>query len=500
MKISNKIFRTSFLVIAPLMFMVVLMINSCGESILEPEVFSETAPNNLFNSLEGVESVLYGAYALTAENAANFTADQITSEETMTDIGFVTAGAIANWAVNFQDFVLDGVGSSLYNGLWNFPYRAIRNANILLENIDESNISDSDKELIRSEAKFIRAISYYKLYLRFGPVPLRTSLDQELELPRAQEEEYLNFVESEFLEAISGLPARGEEKAYGRAHKEAAMAYLTKFYLNTKQWQKSADIAKELISSGKFSLYPSYFELFQPKNEVNDEFIWARVMKEDLGREASLSIMNYAWPTSFKLHPRTGLTFCNGCRNFATMLRFRDDFWYSFEEGDERTSLILEEYINNNDEFIDLRPPNDNPRPFKYWPDNDYVIGPGYGNDVPEIRYADILLSRAESLNEINGPNQESIDLINQVRNRASLMDISLSDFGSTALLRDHILKERGWEFWWEGKRREDLIRHGLFIKKAQERGLPAQEHHVRHPIPQFALDANKNLTQNAGY
>lgn len=500
MKFSNRIYRGSLLIVAPIILMIALMINSCGESILEPEIFSETAPINLFNSLEGVESILYGAYALTAENSGNFAADQLTSDETMTDVGFVTAGAIANWALNFQDFVLDGVGSSLYNGLWNFPYRAIRNANILLENIDEANISDSNREIIRAEAKFIRAISYYKLYIRFGPVPLRTGTGQELELPRAQEAEYLSFLESEFIEAMNGLPTSGNEKAYGRAHREAAMAYLTKFYLNTKQWQKSADIAQELINTNKFSLYPDYFELFQPRNEVNDEFIWARVMKEDLGREASLSIMNYAWPTSFKLHPRTGLRFCNGCRNFATMLRFRDDFWNSFEEGDERTSLILEEYINTNDELIDLRPPNDNPRPFKYWPDDDYVIGPGYGNDVPDIRYADILLSRAEALNEINGPNQESIDLINQVRNRAGLMDITLAGFGSAVLLREHILKERGWEFWWEGKRREDLIRHGEFIKRAQERGLPAQEHHVRHPIPQFALDANPNLEQNPGY
>lgn len=500
MKFSNNIFRGSLLIVFPIVFMIALMLNSCGESVLEPEIFSQTAPDNLFNSLEGVESVLYGAHANAAENAGNDAAQQIIATVTMTDIGFVTAGNIANWATDFQDFVLDGVSSRLYAVLWNRPYMAIRNVNLLLENLDEANISDADREIIRAEAKFIRAMSYYKLYIRFGPVPLRTSTDQELELPRAQEEEYLSFIESEFIEAMNGLPPRGEEKAYGRAHREAAMAYLTKFYLNTKQWQKSAQMAQDLINTNKFNLYPDYFELFQPQNEVNDEFIWARVMKEDLGREASLSFMNFAWPTNFKTHPRTGLTFCNGCRNFATMLRFRDDFWLSFEEGDERTSLILEEYINTNDELIDLRPPNDNPRPFKYWPDDDFVVGPGYGNDVPDIRYADILLSRAEALNEINGPNQDSIDLINKVRNRAGLSDLNLEDFSSTDELRDHILKERGWELWWEGKRREDLIRHGEFIKRAQERGLPAQDHHVRHPIPLFALDANPSLEQNPGY
>ena len=67
-------------------------------------------------------------------------------------------------------------------------------------------------------------------------------------------------------------------------------------------------------------------------------------------------------------------------------------------------------------------------------------------------------------------------------------------------ILNDHILAERGWEFWWEDKRRDDLIRHGTFIQQATDRGLPAKPHHVVFPIPQFALDANQALEQNDGY
>ncbi len=476
-----------------------LLVAGCGESLLEPEVFSETAAENTFESLEGIEAVLYGAHANLALMGGNTAADQLTAEETMTDIGFVTAGAIANWATNFQDWVLDGVGSSLYSSTWGGPYRAVRNANIILENIDDASINDSDKELIKAEARFIRAVAYYKLYVYYGPVPLRTSSEQELELPRASEEEYVDFIEMELLGTLDELPQRGQEKAYGRAHREAAMGYLTKMYLNTKQWQNAADMAKQIIDLGKFQLFPEYFGLFQVANEGNSEIIWARTAKADLGREANISIMNYAYPAGFRSHPRTGLEWCDGCRNFATMLRVRDDFWHSFEEADERTSLMIEEYVNDRGELIDLRPPADNVRPFKYWPADDFA-GPAYGNDVPDIRYADILLTRAEALNEVQGPNQESIDLINQVRNRAGLDHLSVGDFSSKEQLRGHILMERGWEFWWEGKRREDLIRHGEFIKRAQDRGMPAQAHHVRHPIPLFALDANPALEQNPGY
>jgi len=491
MKITNKILRVLVLLFAVSLF-------NC-EGPLEPEIFSETTPDNLFASLEGVEGVLYGAYAWSAENQGNDAAQSMTASESMTDVGFGTAGAIANWLTNFQDFILDGVGSSRYNDYWNGPYKAIRNANILLDEMGESSIDEDSKTLISAEARFIRAISYYKLYIRFGPTPLRTSTTQEFELPRASEQEFIDFIESELIAIIPDLPDPGQEKQWGRAHKGAAMGLLTKLYLNTKQWQKTADAANDLISLGYYGLFPDYFGLFMVKNERNEEIVWVRPNKADLGREANISHMNFAWPTSFAYHPRTGLEFCDGCRNFATMFRIRNDFWFSFHPDDNRTEAMIEEYVNTSGELIDLRPPGDNVRPFKYWPADDFA-GPAYGNDIPDIRYADILLARAEALNELNGPNQESVDLINQVRQRAGVPDIVLTDFGSTEALRSHILDERGWEFWWEGKRREDLIRHGEFIKRAQDRGEPAQPHHVRHPIPLFALDANPMLEQNPGY
>jgi hypothetical protein len=429
----------------------------------------------------------------------NNAAQQLTSEEAMTDVGFATQGAIANWALNFQDFILDGSGSSMYNVFWNEPYQAIRNSNILLENVDAASIDNSSKTLINAESRFIRAMSYYKLYMRFGPTPLRTSTMQELEIPRASEQEILDFIETELLAIMPDLPSPGNELQWGRAHKGAAMGILTKFYLNTKQWQKCADMAKQIMDLGYYELFPEYFGLFQVKNERNKELLWIRTAKADLGRTANISIMNFAWPQSFARDPKTGLEFCDGCRNFATMLRIRDDFFLSFDPADQRLSLILTEYINTDGDLINLLPPEDNPRPFKYWPADDFA-GPAYGNDVPDVRYADILMSRAEALNELNGPNQESIDLINQVRTRAELPNLVLSDFVSKEALNDHILMERGWEFWWEGKRRHDLIRHGKFISQAQARGLPAQEHMVRFPIPQFALDANPSLEQNTGY
>jgi starch-binding outer membrane protein, SusD/RagB family len=141
----------------------------------------------------------------------------------------------------------------------------------------------------------------------------------------------------------------------------------------------------------------------------------------------------------------------------------------------------------------------DNLRSLKYWDNN--TVGNHSGNDVPLIRYADILLTRAEALNELNGPTQAALDLINLVRTRAGIANLTLAQATSKDVLRDLILRERGWEFYTEGKRREDLLRMDKFISNAQARGITsASEKHKVFPIPQTEIDANSACKQNAGY
>lgn len=465
---------------------------SC-KKLLEPEEFTQTVPDNLFNTLQGVESVLYGAYAKSAEmQGSNVAANHLVIEASLADIVY-SINASANLVRNYD---LDG--GRIDETLWSLPYQSIRNTNILLENVESANINDDSKTLITAEAKFIRAICYFRLYNRFGPVPLRTSTTQELALAKATEQEMTDFIESELLAAIPGLPSPGQEKAYGRAHKGAAWGHLMRLYLYTKQWQKTIDAAQEIIDLNYYELFPDYFTLFFVANERNRELIWVRPAKADVDRTAALTMAAFAYPPNFNNDPRTGLTFVGA--NFGGSNVFvYDAFYDSFDPNDRRRYSIIDSYIANNGNTIDLSLTPNSRRPFKFWPDSD-IIGSAYGNDVPEIRYADVLLSKAEALNELNGPTQEAIDLINEVRDRSDVAGVDLADFASKEALRDHILDERGWEFYLEGHRREDLVRHGKLIERAQQRGLPAQDFHVRLPIPSFALDANPNLEQNPGY
>jgi len=490
MKINNN---SKILIL--IVFINLIFINSCEDTV-SPEVFSELTPETVLNDENGIEVALNSAYAEFQFNAW-IGKSALNLEEWTTDIEWETGGGENLTATQMINFTWDASTAWINNQLWDKAYRAIRNANIVLDNIEQVDISENKKRLISAEARFIRAGSYYRLLLWFGGVPLRKSTTDELELPRSSTDEIESFIETELLASVPDLPEFGDEARYGRAHKSGARAFLAKFYLNTKQWQKAADISGEIINNGLFELYPSFPDLFKVENERNSEYIWVHPA---IPSGPGNLYINGAYPPGFSEDPNTAAFFTDRMNNWAAQYRLWDDFYFSFEESDERQIPILFEYINNQGEHVSLLEENDNTRSLKFFPDPN-ASGNNHGNDIPDIRYADILLTRAEALNELNGPNQESISLINQVRNRAGLEDLSLSEFSSADELRSHILKERGLEFYSERKRRQDLIRHDRFIESAQERGKnQAQPFHRLFPIPQAAMDSNPELEQNPGY
>tara|TARA_Y100001980_G_C14556916_1_gene353698 strand:- start:120458 stop:121906 length:1449 start_codon:yes stop_codon:yes gene_type:complete len=465
------------------------------EELLEEPVYSQLAPENVFKTEEGVESILFAGYSELYNTTGNNRGIK-GIEEWGTDIGWQTGGGENSTAVQFMNFT-HGSTTGIFEGVfWNPNFRGIRNVNVVLDNIEESGVAENKKALFTAEARFIRAMCYSKMYFLFGPVPIRQSENDPLEMARPTEEEMETFIEEELLEAIQDLPNPGEELNYGRANKGTAWAGLTKFYLNTHQWQKSADAAQVVMDFNYYELYPDYFELFHVENERNKEFIYVKPV--NIYATRSNSWVCATFPPGFQTHPRTGLTWQDNWRTIASQYRIQDIFYNSFEPGDKRKDLIMEEYVNTEGDTVSLLN-QDNTRSFKYWPDPN-ALSNIHGNDLPQIRYADILLSRAEALNELNGPNQESIDLINLVRDRADVDDILLTSFASKEDLRDHILKERGWEFYSESMRRYDMIRMGKFISFAQSQGKDARDYHVRLPIPQAAMDSNPKLVQNDGY
>ncbi len=485
-----------------ILFSIILLPFSSCKEILEEPIYSQLVPENFLTTNDGIISVLKAAYVQESHvQNQNANKGTILSQESTTDIMYEIAGADNRQMLQFINFTWDANLDWIFSMLWNPYYLAIRDANSVLDNIDKANISETNKKQYISEARFVRAISYYSLYMFFGPVPLRTTTVNGSEnLAKATEAQLLSFIETELLEVAPNLPTQGTEE-YGRANKGAALAFRCKFFLNTKQWQKCADMAKQIIDLNYYQLSADYSAMFRVENERNKEYIWVRpCIASSTGSGAGNDWEAYVFPVGFQKDVVSGLVYLNNWRNYAAQYSLRDAFYNSFAADDKRKSTILTSYINTQGKTISLLNNTNNTRPLKYWPDPAAIDGGG-GNDIPVIRYADILLSRAEALNEISGPNPESISLINQIRLRAGLAGIQLADFAGKDALRDHIINERGWEFYCEGLRRQDLIRSGKFISYAQARGITnAKATHVRYPIPQQAMDSDSELVQNDGY
>ncbi|MCK0137019.1 RagB/SusD family nutrient uptake outer membrane protein [Arenibacter sp. S6351L] len=467
------------------------------ESILEEENKSQLSPDNLLNSELGITTVIANAYSVLNDLISS--RNHVKREEMTTDILWQTGGGENGTAVSLIGFLWDS-NATLEAFDWGRYWNVIRDANTVLDNIENvGDIDDAKKQGLIAEARFLRVQAYYMLYIQYGTLPIRTSLSDPQQLARSSDEEFKTFMETEFLAAISNLPSPGKELNYGRVNTGGAKGLLCKWYLNTKQWQKCLDIANDIIDDGTYSLYPSYFDLFALENKHNSEFMLVRT---SLANEPnSVNFIATGLPPGYKVGLDGGMENAvnNTWSNFASQYRLYDEFYNSFEDGDTRNSRILTRYIQGNGNEVNLLATPNNTRAVKYPPDP-ATQGERHGNDFPIVRYADILLSKAEVLNELNGPNQESVDYINMIRNRAGLEDKLLSDFPTKDSLRDHILDERRWEFWYEGHRRTDLLRMGKFIESAIGRGYSAQEKHKLFPIPQGEIDANLLMVQNPGY
>lgn len=476
--------------------LIALFVTQSCKKMLDEPIYSQLAPGNFLSTEDGIASVLNAAFS-EAYFSGGFEHGVRNFGNQCTDIEWETGGGENRAAVQMINFTWDpSLGE--FETFWEREYRAIRNANEVLDHVDAvASMSDAQKTLFSAEARFARVLSYVHLYDWFGPVPLRKSGSDTLALSRATDEAMRSFIASELLAIIPELPDPGKEANYGRPNKGAAMALLCKFYLNTKQWQKCADMAQQVMGLGYYQLYPVYHDLFKAENERNKEFI---LVDPQIPNGQGNWYINGAFPPGFYKDPVSGLTMQSNWNDWAAQYRLYDAFYNSFEPGDKRKDLIISSYINKAGATVSLLNSN-NTRSFKYWPDPN-AISNNHGNDVPEIRYADILLSRAEALNELTGPNQESIDLIDKVRTRAGLPGLLLSNFASKDMLRSQLLKERGWEFYSERAiRRQDQIRMGTFISSAIARGhANARPYMVLFPIPQQSLDSNPKLVQNSGY
>ena len=436
----------------------------------------------------------------------------------------------------------NGKWRALYLHTWDANNERVRDTFNQLEGIIYSStdlLRFSPTTQQQAESRFLRAWATFLLLDLYDQVLYREPGEDLSKLSRVRKgTEALTYIVSELTAIQKDLP----DGPAGRANKDAARVLLMKCYLNkgvyanrTAPTFSPADmnqviaLADEIITGGKYSFTPNYFDNFAPNNTA-------------IGRENIFTQENTfgnAGPTrdSWKFVSHYNMRPVDGYNGPATTAEFYD----LFEATDKRRGqaydvaggpanpgrrinvgfLIGQQYNLTTDAPLTIR--SGAPlaftkdinlfetgadleakgiRPIKY--PVDYVSegkgGNGCENDHVSFRLADVLLMKAEAI--LRGGTATSagsfgatpLAIVNTLRTHPSRGASAL-----TALTLDNLIDERGRELYGESWRRQDLIRFGKFLAARKDK--PASDpKRLIYPIPQTQVDVNSNITQNPGY
>ncbi len=369
----------------------------------------------------------------------------------------------------------------------------------------------AEVEQYRAEARFLRAFSYWHAIDLFGAVPLVTEDFQPGSTPpeQATRQELYSFVVSELTDIQSRLPTPGPN-AYGRATGPAASMLLAKLYMNAEvytgspNWPSALSAVEGVIGSGSYSLASNYRLNFMANNNTSPELIF--VVPQDGLRTQTWGGM------TFLVHASCGGSMSNseyGIDGCWWGLRLKPEAYRRFSAGDGR------------DDYFYMDGQNVEVAAIGNW--NDGIAAPKFTNktstgqsgshathvdtDFPIFRLADAYLTYAEAvLRGGGGSRAQALAYVNALRQRA--FGGTSGDITDAQLTLSFILDERGRELLWEGHRRTDLIRYGLFTggtyiwawKGGVAAGQSTESFRDLYPLPASELITNPNLTQNPGY
>ena len=399
---------------------------------------------------------------------------------------------------------------------WRDWYYTINVTNFTLSRCGEDNSALNDQmKHIKGQMLFLRGLAYYMLAGYYQNPILITDYATYSTLDglygtNSTYDEVWDQVEKDFKEAMSLLPSRnaGGEWAKGRATCGAAAGYYARALMMRHKYSDALDVLKAIIGGqyGTYKLMANYGDNFRegPAYENNDESLfevqfldygsqgtddeWTPVNTSpnatqghaiesnygpgDCGGWADLSASPWLY-NLFKAEKTTSGTL--DPRLYWTIGTYEPE-WEGFEFG----NVCYQQPINDDAPFVTNNnngglpiAKNTNLRTGLY---EKVVTGLHCGINLRMMRYSDVLLRAAECENEVNGPTQQAIDWINQVRTRANLAPLRLADFNSRDKLFEQIANvERPKEFGCEFGRGFDLIRWGFFY--SADRLLQIKQH-----------------------
>ena len=407
------------------------------------------------------------------------------------------------WYLPFDDLNVS-VTDEICMWPWRDWYYTINVCNFITYRTgDDNSVLNEQLRRIKGQALFLRALSYFNLTAYYQCPALITDYNaystlDGLYATNNTYDEVLDQVEADFKEAMELLPSRNEggQWAQGRATSGAAAGYYARVLMQRHKYSEALTVLKSIINGqyGQYRLMANYGDNFRegPKYENNDESLfevqfldygsqgtddeWTPVNTSPNATQGSAIESNFgpgdcggwadlsATPWLYELFKSERTTSGSLDPRLYWTIGTYEPEWEGFEFGNVCYTLPITAdapFVTNN---------NNGGLPIAKWTNlrtglyDKVVTGLHCGINLRLMRYSDVLLRAAECENEVNGPTDQAIAWINEVRSRAGLANLKKADFPTADALFEQIANvERPKEFGCEYGRGLDLIRWGFF-------------------------------------
>ena len=474
---------------------------SCSDEFLDKAPLDTINTDNFYQTEEDAINAVNGAYQPLQwpklYNMRMWTTD-IMAGNSIVGAGGGDDGRETQDMANFVTTTDNPGVLDLFRG----PWPGILRSNIVLEKIPAMGIDESLKNRILGEAHFLRAHYYFILVRFFGDVPLITKPQvpgDDLRPARTDKSLVYDLIIDDLTTAKDLLPTKSSYSSndLGRVTKGAATGLLAKVYLTLGEWENVISLSNEVAALG-YRLNENYADNFDVYNKNSVESLFEVQYTGDAGEDFWSDENQASWLSTFQGPRNSGMVAGGWGWNQPTL-----EFYNAYEKNDLRKNATV---------FYEDCPDFDSQ---KYNPTYSITgfnlrkflvtkaISATSDNspmNFPVLRYADVLLMKAEALNELNRTSEAEAPL-NEVRERVGLDAVSGK---SQSEMKEIILNERRLELAFEGQRWFDLIRvdngqWGLdFLHSIGK--VNATEKHLLFPIPLKEIESNPNLVQNPGY
>jgi hypothetical protein len=488
--------HTSIKAIGLLVIITLSSLSSCKDFLTEDlkgTFSSDTFYKNETQALQIINGA-YNGIAFTNPSNAIWVFGDVASDDA------VKGGNPGDQAeINFVDDFTANSNNGIIRNYWQFAYEAISRANTVMANVPAISMDDALKARIIGEAKFIRAYSYFNLVNLFGKVPLKLlpPITQEaIHVPLSEVSAIYAQIEKDLTEALPVLPATYPSSDAGRVTKGAVLGMLGKVSLYQQKWSQAVDYFHELEALKIYGLLANYGNNFKLAFENSKESVFE--IQHLSGQIPGLGSSLNQW---FAPAITGGYFF-----NAPTQLLVD-----AFEKGsggevDPRLDASIgrdgQPWLNGELFSAGWSPTGyltkKHQQPLS---EVSAALSGDAGLNYIYLRYADVLLMKAEAFDEINNADSAKSNL-NKVRHRARasyngtppvdlLADITTSDINQ---LRDAIRHERRVELAQEFHRYFDLMRWGKSVAEAALGEKFSYDTKRYFPLPQEEIDSNQTL------